>query len=330
MTERTQKKNILPEGLLFGEANFEERMRKEVQPWLKNQVKDGYFRSWDGSRIHYLSAVHPRERAAVVFSHGFCEFSGKYHEMMYYFYQMGYSVFFMEHRGHGFSRRFLKDLHKVYVKSYQEYVKDLHVFVDGIVKKRSKSGELYLFAHSMGGAIGALFLEEYPEVFSKAVLSSPMMELNFGNVADWQAALLAAWSVIARWDTRYVPGQKGFDYTYSFAGSSCLSEVRYAYVFRQRKQTPEYRTYGGTYAWARASLRATRRLEKYADRVKIPVLLLQAGKDTMVKPGGQEEFAARSKNTKLVRFPESKHEIFNGTARIRERYYREVFAFYES
>ena len=63
MTERTQK-NILPEGLLFGEANFEERMRKEVQPWLKNQVKDGYFRSWDGSRIHYLSAVHPGERAA--------------------------------------------------------------------------------------------------------------------------------------------------------------------------------------------------------------------------------------------------------------------------
>ena len=58
MTERTQK-NILPEGLLFGEANFEERMRKEVQPWLKNQVKEGYFRSWDGSRIHYLSAVHP-------------------------------------------------------------------------------------------------------------------------------------------------------------------------------------------------------------------------------------------------------------------------------
>ena len=63
MTERTQKKNILPEGLAFREANFEERMRKEVQPWLKNQVKDGYFRSWDGSRIHYLSAVHPRERA---------------------------------------------------------------------------------------------------------------------------------------------------------------------------------------------------------------------------------------------------------------------------
>ena len=209
-------------------------------------------------------------------------------------------------------------------------MKDLHVFVEGIVKRRSESGELYLFAHSMGGAIGALFLEEYPEVFSRAVLSSPMMELNFGNVADWQVALLAAWSVIARWDTRYVPGQKGFDYTYSFAGSSCLSEVRYAYVFRQRKQTPEYRTYGGTYAWARASLRATRRLEKYAEKVKIPVLLLQAGKDTMVKPGGQEKFAARAKNTKLVRFPESKHEIFNGTARIRERYYREVFGFYDS
>ena len=127
-----------------------------------------------------------------------------------------------------------------------------------------------------------------------------------------------------------MPGQKGFDYTYSFAGSSCLSEVRYAYVFRQRKQTPEYRTYGGTYAWARASLRATRRLEKDAGKVRTPVLLLQAGKDTMVRPGGQEKFAAKSKNTKVARFPDSKHEIFNGTARIRERYYSEVFRFYES
>ena len=83
MAERIQKKHILPDGLLFGEANFEERMRKEVQPWLKNRVSEGYFRSWDGSRIHYLAAVHPKEKAAVVFSHGFCEFSGKYHEMMY-------------------------------------------------------------------------------------------------------------------------------------------------------------------------------------------------------------------------------------------------------
>lgn len=34
-----------------------------------------------------------------------------------------------------------------------------------------------LFAHSMGGCVGALYLEKYPETFKKAVLSSPMMRM---------------------------------------------------------------------------------------------------------------------------------------------------------
>ena len=44
------------------------------------------------------------------------------------------------------------------------------------------SGEqkLFLFAHSMGGAIGADFLEEYPEYFNSAILSAPMFQVNTG------------------------------------------------------------------------------------------------------------------------------------------------------
>ena len=34
----------------------------------------------------------------------------------------------------------------------------------------------------MGGAIGAKFLEDYPEYFDRAVLSSPMLEINTGKI----------------------------------------------------------------------------------------------------------------------------------------------------
>lgn len=315
---------------LFGEEDFAERMETEVKPWIERCLREGYLYSGDRTRLHYCRALHPQEKAAVVFCHGFCEFAGKYHEVMYYFYQMGYSVFFLEHRGHGFSQRYVKDLDRVYVKSYQEYVDDLKAFLDQTVRKESVSKTLFLFAHSMGGAIGALFLEQNPSYFKKAVLSSPMMQMNFGKIPDWQVKLLVFWSRIARWNTGYVPGQHGFDGTYAFDTSSCLSRARYEYVFRLRKEVPEYTTYGGTYAWTRASVQAIKKLAKNAGSVKIPVLLFQAGRDSMVRPEGQRYFAEHAKHVRTVTFPDSKHEIFNATEEIREAYYQEIFAFYES
>lgn len=317
----------MKESFLFGEEDFARRMKSEVHPWMKQCLKDGFIRSGDGTGLHYYQALHPQEKAAVVFCHGFCEFAGKYHEVMYYFYQMGYSVFFIEHRGHGFSQRYVEDPDRVYVKSYQEYVNDLKAFLDQIVRKGKEDRRLFLFAHSMGGAIAALFLEQYPSFFEKAVLSAPMMKLNFGAVPEWQVKFLALWSGIVRWNTKYVPGQHGFDGKYEFEDSSCMSRARYDYVFSQRKETPEYTTSGGTYAWSRASLRAMKKIARNARKVRIPVLLFQAGRDALVRPEGQQYFANHTPNTRIIRYENSKHEIFNADQAIREAYYREIFAF---
>jgi alpha-beta hydrolase superfamily lysophospholipase len=63
--------------------------------------------------------------------------------------------------------------------------------------------------------------------------------------------------------------------------------------------------------------------------VQIPVLLLQAGIDDLVRLDAQERFAKKSGNTKLARFPDAKHEIFNAATDTREKYYHEVFSFLE-
>lgn len=316
-------------GFFIGENDFLDRMEHEVAEFLTEVLQDGTFQSYDGARIHYYFAVNPEEKGAIVISHGFCEFVGKYHEVMYYFYQAGYSVFFIEHRGHGFSQRFVEDIDKVYVKSFDEYIGDFKVYLDQIVKKKSLSKRYLLYAHSMGGAIGALFLERYPTYFERAVLSSPMMKLNTGGIPDWQVKVLMVWCAIARWQKRYVPGQKGFDNVYVFDTSSALSRPRYDYVFKQRQQVPEYRIYGGCYAWTRAALKCSAEVLKKADQVNIPVLLFQAGNDSMVLPEPQEEFVEKSKNTRMIRFPESKHEIFNALEDTRREYYQDVFTFFE-
>lgn len=180
----------------------------------------------------------------------------------------------------------------------------------------------------MGGAIGTLFLEKYPEVFERAVLSSPMLQVNFGKNPTWLVKVLMVLSKILRWDLKYVPGQKGFDHVYVFETSSSTSEPRYAYIFNQREQVPQYTSYGGTYAWTRASIKATKQIARDAGKVQIPVLLCQAGRDTMVRAEGQEYFAKNSGNTRIVRFPDSKHELFTATYDIMLPYYEEVFDFY--
>lgn len=60
----------------------------------------------------------------------------KYYEMIYYFAKAGYSVYMVEHRGHGFSERSVSDMSMVTVNSFDDYVSDLDMFIREIVMKR--------------------------------------------------------------------------------------------------------------------------------------------------------------------------------------------------
>ncbi|MCR4673956.1 MAG: alpha/beta hydrolase [Lachnospiraceae bacterium] len=123
---------------LFGEENFDEEMATRVKPLLE-KVVEGNFLGYDNKKIHYYYLKNEEEKASVVISHGFCEFFPKYHELMYYFYEVGYSVFYIEHRGHGYSYRETKDLDRVHATRFQSYVDDLKIFVDQVVKEISTS-----------------------------------------------------------------------------------------------------------------------------------------------------------------------------------------------
>lgn len=318
---------MFDQSMIFSEEAFEEAMENKIKPWVREHVKDGFLETSDGTKIHYVYGLHEKERGAIVISHGFCEFIKKYDEVMYYFYQMGYSVFMHEHRGHGYSDRVVEDLDKVYVKDYQEYVKDMDEFIDAIVKKKSVTGRLFLFAHSMGGCIAANYLEAYPDCFQAAVLSSPMLQMNFKKTPEWVVSLLALWSQIMKKDYEYIPGHHGFRRQPSFATSSCLSKLRYDYTFNHRLSDEHYTTCGSTYGWARASMKGVKRAIRNGKKVKTPILLFQAGLDSLVKPKGQIRFVAKTPQTKLVVYDESKHEIYSASDEIRRDYFERIFAF---
>ncbi len=311
------------------ELSYQEKMDRLVVPWIKNDVQSGRTQSADGTELQYYYCIHPQAKAAVTIIHGYCEFFGKYHELFYTFYQAGYSVFFLELRGYGKSERLVPEKDHVHINSFEEYVADLRAFSTNVVFPKTRYQKHFLFAHSMGGAVSTLYLEAYPGDYDACVLSSPMLEINFGSAKEWQVAALGFAAKAAKWDTKLIPGHTGWTGTYEFEKSSCLSEERYAYQFNQRMSDPDYQTWSGTYQWVRAARDATKKLQKAASGIKVPVLILQAGNDSMVNNHGQGLFARNCSSARIIVFHRSKHEIYNTTDDILERYYSAIFSFLE-
>lgn len=317
------------ESFYFGEENFKECMTAKVAPLLSRFCMEGYLRLEERGKIHYHYLIHPNPKGTIVISHGFCEGFFKYHEVMYYFYQAGYSVFLPEMRGHGYSTREVENRDMVHITDFSEYVEDFRDFVDRVVLTKTNHDRLILFCHSMGGCVGALFLEQYPTYFSRAILSSPMLMMRWNDTNPVLVSLLLLWSKICGWNERYMPGQHDFVPQSPYPNCSAISKARYDYQFRLRKAHLEYRTTGGDYSWGRAASRGMKQAIRNANRIQIPVLLLSAGQDALVSPKGQHRFAANNPKVRLEEFPNSKHEIFNADATDRLTYYKMVFQFME-
>lgn len=65
------------------------------------------------------------------------------------------------------------------------------------------------------------------------------------------------------------------------------------------------------------------------ERVQIPVLLMQAGRDTMVLNDKQDELVELLSHARKVEFPDAKHEIFRGTDAQVQRFMETIFHFIE-
>ncbi len=312
----------------IGEDNFFEEMKNKVEPWVSTMTQ-GFFTAEDGTKIHFEYKVNEAEKGAIVLSHGFCEFFGKFYETAYYFYQAGYSVFFIEHRGHALSDRKVEDPDMVHITDYEEYVSDLHQFITEVVQVNAKTTRLLLFAHSMGGLIGTLYLEEHPDVFTAAILSSPMHRINYG-APEWVVQILMAVATLFHWDKKYGPGQTGLSDKYDPEHSSEMSVPRYEYYRNFRLTRSEWTMYGGSYGWIKAGIRATKKGLSNAGAIKTPFLLCEGEKDTMVDNTGHDDFLKETGSTNRIIYPGSKHEMYAATPEIRFQYYQDVFRYFDS
>src|ERR1044071_9297972 len=95
------------------------------------QHEEGTFAGLKDYRIYWQSWKPDDEaKAVLLIAPGFGEHSGRYQNVVDCFVPMGYTIYALDHRGHGRS-----DGERVFVESYNEYVDDLKTFLD-LVRSR--------------------------------------------------------------------------------------------------------------------------------------------------------------------------------------------------
>jgi lysophospholipase len=315
----------------IAEETYQSDMENIVYPYLDSLCQSGYFKGYDGNELYYEQYIIPASKAHIVIAHGYTDAAIKYREMIYYFLNSGYSVSIMEHRGHGNSYRSVDDKYKVAVSSFDEYTDDYKIFLNQIVEPSLKEDEkLFMYAHSMGGAVAALLMEEDSELFDAAVLSSPMMEILFNGYPENAVKTLTnAVNLIGLKDS-YVIGCGPFDDTYDYEGSAYTSEAKYAYIRYIKIGNINYQTNGGTFGWLKAAIAATAKIRKNAASYTTDSLLFQAGIDDSVGANGQNEFARIASNVQMIQVPTSKHNILFASNDVFIPYMNTILEFYES
>ncbi|MCR4897410.1 MAG: lysophospholipase [Lachnospiraceae bacterium] len=314
----------------LGEDDFLDAMNGECRIWRDRYVRDDNLTLRDGSKMHYYIAEHEDPSAVIVFLHGFCEFWGKYHEFAWYLWQAGYTVYFPELRGHGYSDGKQPEEDIVFIDSFDTYVKDVHDFLKKVVLPATEGKTRILMSHSMGGAIAGLLLETYPGIFSAALFCSPMFRLTVGNLKPPAIMAVRFATFVLRRQRQLLPGQHRFDGVNVFERSSTLSKPRYDYQFHMRIEDHHFQTYASSLGWAIAGLKAGKKVISHAGRITIPVTLFRAGQDTLVRPEAFDEFKAKAPQAVIMDYPESKHEIFNATEDIRKAFFTDVLSTLDS
>lgn len=302
------------DSLFLQETNYENQMLDKVLPFVESKRVTGKF-SNNNHHIAYEYYLIESPKSSIVISHGFSERKEKYRELAYYFLNLGYQVFIMDHYSHGHSDRISNDSSLIYVERYEDFTEDLKTFIVDVVKPQSKNVPVVLFGHSMGGAIAARTIQLYPNITNALVLNAPMMKMT-NLPPDAIKHVVSDVMLMLNQDKAYALGQKPFnpetDQQYQpkipTTNSAAKGRFWHKYTLSITKQPSR----GASWKLVSEFLRLTHDVTAIENikRIQVPVLMFQAEDDGWVDGEGQLTFANHCKNIQFYLVKGAKHEIY--------------------
>ena len=311
---------------IIKEADYSRAIKEKIAPEIESVRTDGFFISFDETRIFYHTYKAENADRSVVIVHGFTESAEKYEELIWYFLKAGADVYIYDQRGHGRSGRKVANKTLTHVDRFPEYLSDLECFIDSVV---SKELPLFLFAHSMGGAVAGLYMEKHPDAIKKAALSSPMIAPSTGGFPPFVGRAICRTMILFGGAKKRIFLSSEYPGEEKFEGSCDTSEPRFSHYEYFKRTHADYQNYSPTYRWTLESLLITRKLMKKGapEGVRTDVLILSAGLDTVVSIPAQMKFAERLPSCRVISYPDAKHEIYYSTDDVMEKFIPEIIDF---
>ncbi|WP_444930163.1 alpha/beta hydrolase [Microbulbifer sp. SSSA002] len=244
-----------------------------------------------GVTLHYRCWWVDGALGVVVISHGLGEHSGRYSELAGDLNRAGYSVYALDHYGHG-----LSEGRCGHIEDFALYSEDLNQFI-ALVKSVNPGLSLHLLGHSMGAAIACGCVIRYGSVDSLS-LSAP----GFRAKNEPKGFLLWLALLFAR----------------GFPRLLLSSRINSRWLSRDpevvRRYGEDKLVHGSiSLCWFEAFIRERTFLSERLGRLSVPCLLLLPESDKIVDVELSRKWFERlgSKNKQLHCFPKSYHEVFN-------------------
>jgi len=290
----------------------------------------GFLTAPDGVKLRFARLAPPSGRKGTV-----CVFTGRGEQIEKYFEtardlrDRGFAVALLDWRGQGGSARGLSDSRKGYVRNFADFETDVETFYREVILPDCPP-PYFALAHSMGGAVMLRIAYAGRNWFDRIVLSAPMIDLP-GRTTAWPIRSLLLAMRIAGMGARYVPG--GTDVLVGeapFEGNPLTSDpVRYARNAAILAEDPSVGIAAPTVAWADTAFRTMHgfRAAHYPTRIRVPILMLAAGADTIVSTPAIEEFTYHLRGGSHLVIPGSRHEILQEQDRYRAQFWAAFDAF---
>jgi lysophospholipase len=308
----------------------------ELYPTVQNrlppraQVHDLVTR--DGIHLRGFHAVPDNPKGTVVILGGRAEFVERYFETASDLLKRGYAVASFDWRGQGGSQRLLTNPLRGHVRSFADYDLDLDTVMARLVLPYCPK-PFFALGHSTGGHILLRALRE-TKWFSRAMITAPLLGLNFGLWPKFVARSLTLLAKLTYLDWVYLPGFRHLPFTLEqFDGNPLTSDKkRFRRDVTTLNEHPQLRVGGPTFGWLRATLKSLDELKRWPRNKgpSCPTMIIAAGEDRVVNNKGTQAFIAQVPGISFLTLAGSRHEILNERDEIREKFLAAFEAFIAS
>lgn len=254
---------------------------------------EGDFKGVRKMNIYYQGWLPDEQaKAVLLIIHGLGEHCGRYMNVVNHFVPLGYAVYGLDHIGHGKSEG-----EREVVQRFTDFTDTLAIYYQ-MIQDWQPGKPIFLFGHSMGGAIVSYYLLDHQDDFDGAIISAPAVK-----VGD---SVPPATIVMGKVLSKIAPkmGVMALDVN----GISRDPEVVEAYV------NDPLVFHGKTPARLAAELlSAMQRITAEAAQIALPILVIQGSKDVLVDPTGAQMLCDKACSTDktLKVYDGLCHEVLN-------------------